>query len=169
MKSYATVLLAGILTASATLVAAQQTLACSYKATFPVGLANTEALIKAHFDSLGLSYNIRVSTNNQFANFVSFTINNGCDYQTQVVTIPQAISFETVQTVPGPGNPDPTLAVTSGAGDVVGPSVVPSSSSAETGSSFASASVTVTAKASGAESISFGGVIALALCITGLM
>ncbi|KAJ3026722.1 UNVERIFIED_CONTAM: hypothetical protein HDU68_005187 [Siphonaria sp. JEL0065] len=164
MKSYATVLVAGILTASTTLVAAQQTLACSYKATFPVGLANTEALVKAHFDSLGLNYNIRVSTNNQFANFVSFTINNGCDYQTQVVTIPQAISFETVQTIPGPGNPDPTLVATSVGGDVVvGSSVSPSSSSVKTTSASASTSTTTTAKASGAESFPFTGVFVSAL------
>ncbi|KAI9326738.1 hypothetical protein BDR26DRAFT_118420 [Obelidium mucronatum] len=51
---------------------------CSYKADFPVGLADTEQLVKNHFDSFGLKYNIRTSINNQFANFVSFTVQERC-------------------------------------------------------------------------------------------
>ncbi|KAJ3006105.1 UNVERIFIED_CONTAM: hypothetical protein HDU68_004267 [Siphonaria sp. JEL0065] len=85
-------------------------LACSYKADFPVGLANTEDLVKAHFDSLGLKYHIRTSINNKFANFVSFTIEDQCDYQSQVATIPQATQFSPVKVVARPEPVKPGLA-----------------------------------------------------------
>ncbi|KAI9326739.1 hypothetical protein BDR26DRAFT_876743 [Obelidium mucronatum] len=78
MTTNATALALTFLIASSTvLVSAQDTLACSYKVDFPLGV-KAEDIVRQHFDSLKLSYNIRVASNTQFANFVSFTINNGC-------------------------------------------------------------------------------------------
>ncbi|ORY53474.1 hypothetical protein BCR33DRAFT_710894 [Rhizoclosmatium globosum] len=77
-------------------------LPCTFQVEFPVGSPASEEMVKTHLDSFDISYHIRTSINNQYANFVSFTINGDCDYDKQVATIPHAIKISRVKEVASP-------------------------------------------------------------------